>query len=660
MSDIEFIGFISNNNSSETIVRQGPVLDPVHIETVAKAHENAGFDRALLAFHSTSPDSLQVAQHVLGVTSRLNVLIAQRPGFTAPTLLARQFAVLDQFSRGRVALHVITGGNAAELRQDGNTLDDKSERYARTSEFLDIVRSQWTSEKPFSYAGKYYQVENAFAQLKPYRKEGIRIYFGGASDAAIDVAGRHADTYALWGESYAQVREQVARVSAAAARHGRPAPRFSLSVRPILAETEEKAWAKAQAVLERATALQDQTGYRKPADGHATDGAKRLLAIAEQGKRVDKRLWTEIAKLTGANSNTTALVGTPEQVAEVFGDYYDLGISHFLIRGFDPLIDAIEYGRELIPATRQLIAARQRAKGVALAQVSLRVGDQKGNSRAVMEAAGVLKDVPYTIEWKEFVAAAPLLEALSAGAIETGLVGDAPFTFAAASGVPVKAIAAIRQTQEGLAILVPETSRIRSFDDLKGKTIATGRGSIGHQLVLAALESRSWTTNDIQLVFLPPSDAKVAYTQGSVDAWSTWEPYVSQEEVLFKSRRIITGEGLTPGLSFQVATPAAIKDKRAALEDFVQRLTAARAWSLGNVESYAETWGRLMNIPPAVPLNWLKRAKVRIAPIDDSVVSDEQRTIDLYTRSGLIKERLDAAAILDRSFAAAIAKGAGL
>ncbi|MDU2926604.1 ABC transporter substrate-binding protein, partial [Bradyrhizobium sp.] len=135
----------------------------------------------------------------------------------------------------------------------------------------------------------------------------------------------------------------------------------------------------------------------------------------------------------------------------------------------------------------------------ALAQVSLRVGDQKGNSRAVMEAAGVLKDVPYTIEWKEFVAAAPLLEALSAGAIETGLVGDAPFTFAAASGVPVKAIAAIRQTQEGLAILVPETSRIRSFDDLKGKTIATGRGSIGHQLVLAALESRSWTTNDIQL-----------------------------------------------------------------------------------------------------------------------------------------------------------------
>jgi alkanesulfonate monooxygenase len=362
---IEFIGYISNNNSSETIVRTGPVLDPTHIETVAKAHENAGFDRALLAFHSTTPDSLQVGQHVLGVTERLSVLIAQRPGFTAPTLLARQLAAIDQFSRGRVALHVITGGNATELRQDGNTIDDKDERYARTSEFLDVVRAEWTSAKPFTYSGKYYQVENGFSQVKPHRPEGIRIYFGGASDAAIEVAGKHADTFALWGESYAQVREQTARVRDAAAKHGRPAPRFSLSVRPIIADTEEKAWAKAQAILDQATALQDKTGYRKPADGHATAGARRLLAIAEQGTRVDKRLWTEIAKLTGANSNTTALVGTPEQVAEVFGDYYDLGISHFLIRGFDPLIDAIEYGRELIPLTRKLIAERQVAKGVA-------------------------------------------------------------------------------------------------------------------------------------------------------------------------------------------------------------------------------------------------------------------------------------------------------
>jgi sulfonate transport system substrate-binding protein len=298
--------------------------------------------------------------------------------------------------------------------------------------------------------------------------------------------------------------------------------------------------------------------------------------------------------------------------------------------------------------------------GLASAQTTLRVGDQKGNSQAVMEAAGVLKDVPYRIEWKEFPAAAPLLEALSAGAIETGLVGDAPFTFAAAANVPVKAIAAVRQSREGLAVLVPDQSAIRSFDDLRGKKIATGRGSIGHQLILAALESRGWQASDVQIVFLAPSDAKVAYSQGSVDAWSTWEPYVSQEEVLFKSRRVITAEGITPGIGFQVATPAAIRDKRPELEDFVRRLAAARAWSQGNVKSYAETWGKLMNIPTAVPLNWLARAKIRIVPIDDGVVADEQKTIDLYFRSGLIKQKLNASDIVDRSFAESIGKGAGL
>src|SRR5258706_12242684 len=108
----------------------------------------------------------------------------------------------------------------------------------------------------------------------------------------------------------------------------------------------------------------------------------------------------------------------------------------------------------------------------ATAQGALRVGDQKGNSQAVVAAAGVLKDVPYKIEWKEFPAAAPLLEALGAGAIETGLVGDAPFTFAAAANVPVKAIGAIRQSQEGLAVLVARASHIRRFEGLTRNKIA--------------------------------------------------------------------------------------------------------------------------------------------------------------------------------------------
>jgi alkanesulfonate monooxygenase len=359
---LEFIGYIGNTNTSEIIPRSGPVLDINHVETVAKAHENSGFDRALLAFHSDLPDCLQVAQHAAFVTKRLNVFIAQRPGFTAPTVFARQFATLDHLTGGRVSLNVITGGDHAELVHDGNTVADKDERYVRTSEFLDVVRAEWTSDKPFDYDGKYYQVRGGFSQIKPLQPDGIPVFIAGASDPAIEVAGRHADVFALWGETYEEVRKVIARVRAAAARNGRPSPRFSLSFRPIIADTEEKAWAKADAILARAKALQDKTGFKRSEAGPPNEGSKRLLALAAQGTRLDKRLWTGIANLTGARGNSTSLVGTPQQVAEAFLDYHELGVECFLIRGFDPLIDAIEYGRELIPLTRKLVAERQRAR----------------------------------------------------------------------------------------------------------------------------------------------------------------------------------------------------------------------------------------------------------------------------------------------------------
>ena len=361
--DVEFIGYVGHFNSSETMRRTGLALDPGYVEAVATAHEHVGFDRVLVAFNSTSAESILVGQHIASVTRRLGLMIAHRPGFTAPTVAARQLATLDHFSCGRAAVHIITGGNDAELAQDGDHLT-KDERYARTGEYLDILRAEWTAETPFDYAGKYYQVERGFGDLKPFRAAGIPVYFGGASEAAIPVAGKHADVYALWGETYDQVRSLVARIRAAAAPFGRQ-PRFSLSLRPVLAETEEQAWAKAEAILEQARALRASGGSgRSPNNARdrqqapANEGSRRLLAAAAQGTRLDKRLWTGIAALTGAQGNSTGLVGTPDQVAEAMLDYYDLGITTFLIRGFDPLVDAIQYGRELIPRVRASIAAR--------------------------------------------------------------------------------------------------------------------------------------------------------------------------------------------------------------------------------------------------------------------------------------------------------------
>lgn len=355
---IEFIGYIATRESSEIIPAQGPVIDVDHVEKVARAHEASGFDRALVAFHSTSPESILVAGHAAAATSRLGLMIAHRPGFTQPTLAARQFATLDQFARGRVAVHIITGGDDAEQRQDGDFLS-KDERYARTDEYLDVVKRTWTSEAPFDHEGRFYRFERAFSTVKPAQKPHIPIYFGGASDAAIPVAGRHADIYALWGETHDQVRELIARVRAAAAVHGRR-PRFSLSLRPILADTEERAWKRADEFLERATALIHQTGFarsREPVNA----GSLRLLEAAARGPRLDRRLWTGMAALTGARGNSTALVGTPEQVAEALIDYYDLGVTTFLIRGFEPHADAVDYGRALIPLTRELAARRAAA-----------------------------------------------------------------------------------------------------------------------------------------------------------------------------------------------------------------------------------------------------------------------------------------------------------
>jgi alkanesulfonate monooxygenase len=362
---VEFIGFIGNHNASEIISRTGPVVDAGYIGTVAKAHEYAGFDRALLAFHADAPDPLVIGQYAASVTERLNIFIAYRPGFTAPTVFARQLATLDQLSRGRVSFNVITGAEQSELERDGNLVSDKDERYARTSEFLDVVRLEWTSDKPFDYEGRYYQVRKGFSQVKPYRDRKIDLYVAGASDAAIEVAGRHADIFPLWGETYDQVREITGRVRAAAAKHGRPSPEFSLSFRPILADTEEAAWAKAEAYLERARALIERAGLRPAEAGPANEGARRLLAAAAKGSRLDKRLWTAMAALTGAKGNSTSLVGTPDQVADALLDYYDLGVRTFLIRGFDPLPDTLAYGRDLIPRVKALVAERDRAHAAA-------------------------------------------------------------------------------------------------------------------------------------------------------------------------------------------------------------------------------------------------------------------------------------------------------
>src|SRR6266852_5796795 len=327
---IEFIGMIGvrpEGADGAAVHVIGGEIDMAWVREFSQAHERAGFDKVLVGYTSTSADGFLVSAYAAAHTERLGYLLAHRPGFVAPTLAARKAATLDQLSGGRLALHIITGGSDADQARDGDFVD---------------------------HAGEFYRVIAAYSDVKPVQRPYVPLYFGGASEAAHRIGVRHCDVYMLWGEPLAAIRDRIATVRAAAVGAGREPglPRFSVSLRPIIAPTEAQAWAKARTILEQVQTKQGQRAVPQP----EAVGARRLVDFAQQADVHDKRLWTPIAAAVGGQGNTTALVGTPEQVAEALLDYYDLGVTTLLIRGFDPLNDAIEYGRELIPLVKTYVA----------------------------------------------------------------------------------------------------------------------------------------------------------------------------------------------------------------------------------------------------------------------------------------------------------------
>jgi alkanesulfonate monooxygenase len=369
---VEFIGMIGTKDESEIRLTSGPVLDRDYVRRFARAHEDAGFDRVLIGYSSARPDGTHVAAYAAAHTERLSYLVAHRPGFVAPTLAARTFATLDQFTQGRIAVHIITGGSDAEQRRDGDHLS-KDERYDRTDEYLDIVKQAWTSDKPFSYNGKHYQIEDFYSEVRSPQQPRINLYFGGSSEAAYRVGGKHADVFALWGEPLAETKEQIGSVHAAAKAAGRTdTPGISVSFRPILGPTQELAWERAHAIL--ATTKENIDAFKQrrrnqswPLGGAqpANVGSQRLLAAAAKGELHDRALWTPLSAAVGAAGNSTALVGTPETVAQALLDYVDIGVTTLLIRGYDPYNDAIDYGRHVLPLVREEVARRDAEKDAA-------------------------------------------------------------------------------------------------------------------------------------------------------------------------------------------------------------------------------------------------------------------------------------------------------
>ncbi len=286
---------------------------------------------------------------------------------------------------------------------------------------------------------------------------------------------------------------------------------------------------------------------------------------------------------------------------------------------------------------------------------TLTVGDQSYNAQAVMEAAGVLDNLPYTLEWKQFTAGSPVAEALNANSLDIGLLGDAPVLFLGALGAPIKVIAVTRQNLDGVAILVKKESSIHSLADLAGKRAAIWKGSWSQQLLLTALDKAGVARSALEFRYLSALDASHALEGGSVDVIATWEPYVTQQERQ-GARVLATADGLIPAQSYIAANSKAVDTKRAQISDFLQRLKKARDWTRlnpANTDAYADAWAKRTRADADIARAWFARARTTVEPVTAQSPVDAQKTVDFFASEGLVKSYA-AASLFDASFAGAL------
>ena len=356
----EFISLSHLNPSTELEPTGSRGIDLAYFRRYVRALEDGGYDYTLLPYGSGTADSFVVASAVGQLTERLKPIVALRPNTTFPTVGAQKLATLDQLTEGRAVVHLISGGSDAEQVRQGDYLP-KEKRYARTSEYIDILRRAWTEPAAFSHDGEFYRFDGFGPGFAPYQSP-IPISIGGQSDEAFAVGGAKADIFSFWGEPLADLRGEIERVYGIARAAGRTTlPRIWVTFRPIIARTDELAWRKAHEYVAKIAATFEKAAYglqRNRQDAPQNTGSQRALAFAERSELYDRALWTKTAAVTNAAGASTALVGSPETVAAAILDYVDQGASLVSIRGYDTLADAVDYSRHIIPLVRQELAHR--------------------------------------------------------------------------------------------------------------------------------------------------------------------------------------------------------------------------------------------------------------------------------------------------------------
>jgi alkanesulfonate monooxygenase len=336
-------------------VARPPDLD--YLGQIARSAEQLGFTGVLTPTGTWCEDAWLTTAALISQTRRLKFLVAFRPGLVAPTLAAQMSATYQRLSGGRLLLNVVTGGEDTEQRRFGDYLSH-DERYARTGEFLDIVRGAW-SGTPYSFDGDHYKVEGATVMSPPDPLPTV--YFGGSSAAAGPVAARYVDVYLTWGEPPEAVAKKIAWMRELADQAGRTL-RFGIRLHTISRDTSKEAWDEANRMLAELSPEEIATSQQALARSVSV-GQQKMRGLHEAyrdgGKAADleiyPNLWAGVGLVRGGAG--TALVGSHTEVADRIEEYASLGIEEFIMSGYPHLEEAYWFGEGVLPELRRRGAA---------------------------------------------------------------------------------------------------------------------------------------------------------------------------------------------------------------------------------------------------------------------------------------------------------------
>lgn len=328
---------------------------------LARLAEDHGWSGALIGTGWGRPDTFTVATALAARTSTFQPLIAIRPGYWRPANFASAAATLDQLSQGRVLVNVVSGID--NLAAYGDSEGEQAERYARTKEFIQLVRLLW-SQEAVTFRGEHFWVEESTLAQRPYLADEGRhppLYFGGASSAAERVSAMEADVQLFWGEPLDGIEERISRLKGLSESLGRTHPplEFGLRVTTLVRETSEEAWHDAEERVAKMAAT-DQAGRQwRGFRGltHQARGQQRLLELVERGDVLDTCLYTAPGKYGGGGAGSTWLVGSYDEVANALHRYQGLGVTHFVLSDTPYKEETIRVGDNLLRRLREPVSA---------------------------------------------------------------------------------------------------------------------------------------------------------------------------------------------------------------------------------------------------------------------------------------------------------------